>query len=88
MRRQLRMDRWPGRLFLITMVAITMAVGLCLFDDDEMNSDLCCGLAIFSVAALLGALGPVHLLSASWFCPVYAVSLRRLDPPPKSPSFA
>ena len=87
MRRQLQMDKWPGRLFVITMVGMTMAVGLCLFDD-EMNNDLCCGLAISSVAVFLAALGPVHLLSGSRFCPVYAVSLRRLDPPPKSPSFA
>ena len=88
MRRQLQIDGWPGRLFLITMVAITMAVGLSLCDDDEMNNDLCCALAIFSVAVFVAALGPVHRLCESRFCPVYAVSLRRLDPPPKSLSFA
>ena len=78
------MDGWPGRVFLIAMVVLTLAVGLCLFDD-EMNSDLCCGLAIFSVAVFLAALGPVYLLSSSPPSAVYAVALRRLDPPPKSP---
>ena len=86
MRHQLQ-DRWAGRVFLIAMVAVTLTVGLCLFDD-EMNNDLCGGLAILSVAVFLAGLGAVHVLSGSRFCPVYAVSLRRLDPPPKSPSFA
>ena len=88
MRRQLRMDRWPGQLFVIAMVATTMAAGLCLFDDDEMDNDLCCGVAIFSVAVFLAVFSSVHLLSGSRFCPVYAVSLGGLDPPPKSPSFS
>ena len=88
MRHTLRLDDWAGRVFLVAMVALTLAVGLCLFDDDEMNSDLCCGLAIFSVAVFLAALGPVHLLSSGPRFAVYAVSLRRLDPPPKSPSFS
>lgn len=87
MRHQLRMDGWAGRAFLIAMVGLTLAVGLCLFDDDEMNSDLCCGLAIVSVAVLMATLGPVHLLSSDPRWVVYAVAPRRLDPPPKSPSF-
>lgn len=87
MRRRLGMGRWPRQVLLIAMVALTLAIGLCLFDD-EMSSDVCCVLAIFSVAVFLAALGPVHTLSTSRFCAVYAVSLRRLDPPPKSPSFA
>jgi hypothetical protein len=86
MRHQL--DGWPGRVLLVAMVALTLAVGLCLFDDDEMNSDLCCGLAISSAAVFLATLGPVHLLSSGPRWAVYAVSLRRLDPPPRSPSFA
>ncbi len=88
MKRRLGMAQWPRQVLLIAMVALTLAVVLCLFDDDGMNSDLCCALAIFSVAVFLAALGPVHTLSSSRFCAVYAVSLRRLDPPPKSPSFA
>lgn len=84
MRQGFRLDGWPGRAFLIVMVVVTVAVGLCLFDDDEMDSNLCCGLAIFSVAVFLATLGPVYLLSNAPRCAVYAVSLRRLDPPPKS----
>ena len=85
MKDRLRMDAWVGRVFLIAMVALTVAVGLCLFDDDEMCTNLCTGLATFSVAMFLATLGAVQPLPSDPRCAVYVVSLHRPDPPPKSP---
>ena len=85
MKDQLRMDAWAGRVFLIAMVVLTMAIGFCLFDDDEMCTNLCTGLAIFSVTIVLATLGAVHELPSGPRCAVYVVSLHRPDPPPKSP---
>jgi hypothetical protein len=85
MRHQLRMDGWPGRVLLIAMVVLTVAVWLCLVDDDEMCTHLCSGLAIFSVAIVLATLGAVQPLPGGPRCAAYVVSLHRLDPPPKSP---
>jgi hypothetical protein len=69
-------------MFIIAMVALTVAVGLCLFDDDEMCSNLCTGLAMFSVAIVLATLGAVQPLPSGPRCAVYVVSLHRVDPPP------
>ena len=85
MRDQLRTDAWVGRVFLVAMVVLTVVVGLCLFDDDDMCTNLCTGLAIFSVAIVLATLGAVQPLPGGPRCAVYVVSLQRLDPPPKSP---
>ena len=84
MRDQLRANVWAGRMFIIAMVALTVAVGLCLFDDDDMCSNLCTGLAMFSVAIVVATLGAVQPLPSGPRCAVYVVSLHRLDPPPKS----
>lgn len=84
MRDQLRANVWAGRMFIIAMVALTVAVGLCLFDDDDMCTNLCTGLAMFSVAIVLATLGAVQPLPSGPRCAVYVVSLQRLDPPPKS----
>ena len=84
MRHRVRLDGWLGRVFLIVMVVLTVVVGLCLFDDDEMCTNLCTGLAIFSVAMFLAILGAVQPLPSAPRCAVYVVSLHRPDPPPKS----
>ena len=84
MKDQLRIDGWAGRVFLIVLVVLTVAVGLCLFDDDEMCTYLCTGLAIFSVAMFLATLGAIQPLPSAPRCAVYVVSLHRPDPPPKS----
>lgn len=83
MSHQLRIEGWPGRVFLIAVVALTVAAGLCLFDDDGTGTDLCAGLAIVSVTAILSTLGVAHLLASGPRIVVSAVSLNRLDPPPK-----
>lgn len=85
MRYQLPLDGWPGRILLIAMVALAVAAGLCLFDDDEMGTDLCAALAVFSATVILAPLGTVHLLPSSPRCSAYVVALHRPDPPPKSP---
>jgi hypothetical protein len=81
------MDGWPGQALLIAMVLLILGVGLCLFDGDEgddgMCVDLCRGLAMFSVAAVVLVIGPIHLLPIDLPAIAYATSLRRLDPPPK-----
>ena len=87
MRRLFRMDGWPGQALLIAMVLLTLGVGLCLFDgaegDNGMCVDLCLGLAMFSVAAVVLVIGLIHLLPIDLPAIAYATSLRRLDPPPK-----
>jgi hypothetical protein len=72
------------------MVLMTIAVGLCLFDDDEHGTadsgasfDLCFGLAITSIAAVVLAFVSMHDLPVDPPNMVDAVPLRRLDPPPK-----
>jgi hypothetical protein len=77
------------------MVVVTIAVGLCLFDGDEHETadhgasfDLCFGLAIISTAAVVLAFVSMHDLPVDPPYVVHAVPLRRLDPPPKSPSLS
>jgi hypothetical protein len=81
------MDGWPGQALMIAMVLLTLGVGLCLFDGDGggkgMCVDLCLGLAMFSVAAVVLVIGLIHLLPIDLPAMAYATSLRRLDPPPK-----
>jgi hypothetical protein len=75
------------------MVVVTIAVGLCLFDGDEHETadrgasfDLCFGLAITSIAAVVLAFVSIHDLPVDPPYVVHAVPLRRLDPPPNSSS--
>jgi len=73
------------------MVLMTVAIGLCLFDGDEHGTagggasfDLCFGLAITCVAAVVLTFVSTHDLPLDPPYVVHAVPLRRLDPPPKS----
>jgi len=95
MRQRLLVNCWPGRVLLAAMVLVTIAIGLCLFDGDEHETadhgacfDLCLGLAITSVAAVVLAFVSVHDLPGDPPYLVHEVPLRRLDPPPKSPSLS
>jgi hypothetical protein len=95
MRQRLVLKGWPGRVFLAAMVLMTIAVGLCLFDGDEHETadsgasfDLCFGLAINSIAAVVLAFVSVHDLPVDPRNVIYGVPLRQLDPPPKSPSLS
>jgi hypothetical protein len=95
MRQRLLLKSWPGRVLLAAMVLVTIAVGFCLFDGDGhgmadscASFDLCFGLAINSIAAVKLAFLSMHDLPVDALCVVPAVPLRRLDPPPKSPSFS
>jgi hypothetical protein len=89
MGRLFRMDGWAGRALLIAMAVLTLAVGLCLCDDDEMANgmsvDLCRGLAAFSGAAVVLVVALIFSLSIDLPYRAYAVSLHRPDPPPKLP---
>jgi len=95
MRQRLLLKSWFGRVFLAAMVLVTIAVGFCLCDGDEhemadscASFDLCFGLAINSIAAVVLAFVSMHDLPVDPPGVVHAVPLRRLDPPPKSPSFS
>jgi hypothetical protein len=92
MRHELRVDRWPGQALLIVMAALTLAVGFCLFDGDEMDNrisvDLCQALAVFSTAVVVFASALIQLLSADPRPATYAASVRQLDPPPKLSSLS
>lgn len=93
MRQRLFVKSWPERLLVAAMVLVTIAVGLCLFDGDEHGTadsgasfDLCFGLAITSIAAVVLAFVSMHDVPVDPTYAIHAVPLRRLDPPPKSPS--
>jgi hypothetical protein len=91
MTRRLRRKTWPWRAAIVALAVLTLAVGLCLFDEDgagkddhDIARDLCGGLlapALTLTLLALIALSPVLVESLP---PVSAVTLRRLDPPPKS----
>ena len=95
MRQRLLLKSWPGRVLLAAMVLVTIAIGLCLFDGDEhetadsgASSDLCFGLAISPIAAVVLTFVSMHDVPVDPPYVVHAVPLRRLDPPPKSPSLS
>ncbi len=95
MKQRLFVKSRPGRVLLAAMVLVTIAGGLCLFDGDEHGTadsgasfDLCFGLAITSLAAVVLAFVSMHDLPVDPPYVVHAVPLRRLDPPPKSPSLS
>ena len=90
MRQRLRVCSWPGQVLLAAMVLMTLAAGLCLFDGDEHGTagdgapfDLCLGLAITSVPAVVLAFVAMHDLPFDAPDVVHVVALRGLDPPPK-----
>ena len=97
MRQQLLRSKWAGRLLVTALAALTLSLGLCLLDGPVfgmdshhgMSPDYCASLVMLTVILLtvLG-LAAVGRLLADGARPVYAVSLVRLDPPPKSPSFS
>jgi hypothetical protein len=95
MRQCLLGKSWPGRVLLAAMIVVTIAAGLCLFDGDEHGTahsgasfDHCCGPAITSIAAVVLAFVSMHDVPVDPPHVVHAVPLRRLDPPPKSPSLS
>lgn len=74
------------------MALLTLAVGLCLFDGDQMDEgisvDLCQALAVFSTAVLVLTSVLIQLLSADPRTATCAAPVRRLDPPPKLSSLS
>ena len=89
---RLRRRSWPWQVAAIALAVLSLAVGLCFFDDDGSGTDQhavawdsCSGLlvALLTVPPLLGLVG-LDRVRLDSFHPVWAVSLRRIDPPPKS----
>lgn len=92
MRHQLpAMRRW-AQAFVILIAVMALAAGFCLLDGDPlgmedhaMSAHLCGGMFAFPLVVVLLGLREIARLAAEPLCPAYAVSLIRLDPPPKSP---
>lgn len=93
-------ESWSGRALFVAMILVAGAAGFCLLGADEhgtahhgtthhgMSLDLCAGLAIFSAAVTLAMFAQVYPVPVDPPYVVCAVSLHRLDPPPKSPSLS
>ena len=91
MTRRLRRKTWPWQAAVIALAVLTLAVGLCLFDDDgagtddhDISRDLCGGLLTSALTVTLLALTALNPVLVESLRVVSAVTLRRLDPPPKS----
>lgn len=88
---QARSTRWPSQVAVIVLAAVILAIGFCLLDGHQhemshhgMSPDLCLGFIVLAFAMTLLGLVEIDRLPAELFCPVRAVSVHRLDPPPKS----
>ena len=86
MNRRLRSKTWPLQATAVVLAVLALAVGLCLFDDDGAGTDdhLCGGLLAPALTLTLLALIALNPVLVESLRPVSAVTLRRLDPPPKS----
>lgn len=91
MTRRLRRKTWPWQAAIVALAVLTLAVGLCLFDDDgagtddhDISRDLCGGLLAPALTLTLLALIALNPVLVESLRPVSAVTLCRLDPPPKS----
>lgn len=94
MRRQY-LTTWPARAAVVGLALLTAAIGLCLLDGDELGGgghaatvDLCNGLALFSFAVAMLGPAAAGVILLSQVAPVYATSLRHLEPPPRFRSFS
>ena len=94
MRHQLIVGTWPGRLAIIAVALLTLAIGFCFFDGSEHgllrhahSPDPCTSLALVSAAIALLGLTAKWEMSMSPARPVYATSPRRLTPPPRPRPF-
>jgi hypothetical protein len=92
MTRRLRRKTWPRQAAVVAFAVLTVAVGLCLFDDEgagtdhhDISRDLCGGVLVSTLTVTLMALSVLNPVFAESLRPVSAVTLRRLDPPPKFP---
>ncbi len=90
MRRKLLAKWWAGQLLVVAMAGLILAVGLCMFAQDPLGMDqhlmcrdLCAACLAFFLVVLFLGLAEIDRLPLDRRSPVYAVSLHRLDPPPK-----
>jgi hypothetical protein len=97
MRQRLLKNVWTGRLLVTVLAVLIVSLGVCLVQGSVfgmdghqgMSPDSCASLAMLTTILLtLLGLAAVGRLLVDPARSVYAVSLVRLDPPPKSPSFS
>ena len=92
MRLRAMADGRSGQVLALVLAALTMAVALCLFDDDISGTaqgglpDFCAGGALVSAAPVLLGLALSGRLEDRAPRSLRAVRLGALDPPPKSQS--
>ncbi len=92
MRQRLPSEAWTRWLLVTAGIVLALALGLCLLDGAEMgmgshhgmSPDYCAGLVALSAVLTLLGLAGIALLLVDQARPAYAVSLVRLDPPPRS----
>jgi hypothetical protein len=78
-----------GRALVLILAVLSAGAVLCLFDADAFSADQspspdsCVGGALVSVAPVLLGLALSGRLEERGVWPLHAVSICRLDPPPK-----
>lgn len=88
---RLRRRRWRWQVAAVALGVLILAASLCLFDGDGSGTDqhavardLCSGLLVSSVlTVMLLALAVLDRVEIDSLRPIYVVSPRRIDPPPK-----
>lgn len=99
MRHRPGQTRWVWRAAALAAAALTLGIGLCLFDGvqgathhhgmtPDLSQDLCCGLLASSLALTLLTLGAISPVVVELAPAVHVVSLRGIDPPPKLPALS
>jgi hypothetical protein len=86
MYRSARTTRW----LVIVLAALIFGIGFCLVGSHQhemnhhgMSLDLCLGFLALSLAVTLLGLAEIDRLPVEIVYPVAAISVHRLDPPPK-----
>lgn len=96
MRQRLLKKVWTGQVLVTVLAVLILLLGLCLLESLVIGMDshhgaspgYCASLVMLTTILLtLLGLAAVGCLLPDPARPVYAVSLVRLDPPPKSTSF-
>lgn len=85
-----RTARWSSQVVVMVLVTLVLGLGFCLLNAHEhgtshhgMSPDLCLGFLVLAFAVTLLGLTEIDRVPSELLSPVRAVSVHRLDPPPK-----